>query len=231
MRRIVRALAKGALALLLTGSAVGAQELSEICPGAADGTGAIWGQVTDPEGMVLPGANVNATWQEDGEARSASVQVQLDGSYTMCYLPLGPEVTVQAMFANMAGPLTPLTLTEVFTQHDVAVTMGGGDSAGASDDRIWLCVNGGESTINIEFSRLVRCDPQWQPLERCPKAQELGRVSAQPVGAGSGMMREMIEGIVQQAERLGANAVVNVRSSRSSVEGEAVVIEVDPINC
>lgn len=232
MRRAALALIQGALAIFVTAGAVVGQELAEICPGAEDGTGAIWGALTDPDGMILPGASVNASWEADGTERKAAVQVGLDGSYTMCYVPLNTEVTVQPMFANVAGEAVSLTLTEIFTQHDFALSMTGASAGGGDeDDRIWMCVAGGQSTINIQNSRLLRCDPQWQPLERCPKAKELGRVTATSAGGGSGMMREMLETLVQEAKRLGANAIINVQGGRSSIQGEAVVIEVDPSRC
>jgi len=232
MRRAATALLQGALAVLVTGTALHGQELTEICPGAEDGTGALWGAVSDPDaGMVLPGATVNASWNAGGQEQSAEVQVGLDGSYTMCYLPLGTELTVQPMFATMAGETVMITLSEIFTQQDMALSMTGGNSGGDDgDDRIWMCFSGGDSTINIQNSVLIRCDAQWQVLERCPKT-EFGRITAQAVGAGTGMMREMLENLVASAKRLGANAVINLQAGQNSLMGEAVLIEVDPSTC
>lgn len=231
MRRTFRACLQSAIAGLFAVSSVAAQELEDICPGAEDGTGALWGAVMDSDAdMVLPGANVIAVWDDDGQERQAEVQVGLDGGYTMCYLPLETAITVHAAFATMAGAPVQVTMTEIFTQHDLSLSMTGAAAGDDGDDRLWMCVEGGQSTINIQNTRLIRCDPQWQPLERCPK-EELGRISAQPAGAGGGMMREMLEGVIQEATRLGANAVINVRSSRSSITGEAVRIDVDPSTC
>jgi len=55
-------------------------------------------------------------------------------------------------------------------------------------------------------------------------------------------MSEMIEQLVQEAKRIGANAVVNIQDSRgglsfggalhaTSITGEGVRIEVDPSTC
>ncbi|MDH3735263.1 MAG: YbjQ family protein, partial [Gemmatimonadota bacterium] len=203
----------------------------DICPGAEEGTGALWGGVTDSDAdMVLPGASVIASWDVDGETRRAEAQVGVDGAYTICYLPLELPITVHAAFATMEGVPIQVAMTEVFTRQDLSLSMSGSAAAEDDDDRLWLCVAGGQSTINIQNSRLIRCDPQWQPLERCPK-EELGGISVQPAGGGSGMMREMIEGVVQEAKRLGANAVINVQDSRTSITGEAVRIDVDPSTC
>lgn len=217
-----------------------AQTLEEICPGADEGTGALWGAVVDADGdMVLPGATVVVSWKSGNQDRTAEARVAMDGSYRVCHLPLETPISVYAMFATVEGESTALTMTEVFTRHDLAVAMTTG--VAGEDDRLWMCINGGESQINAQFSRLVRCDDSWQPLERCPKV-ELGRITVQPVGAGSGMLREMIEQLVQEANRIGANAVVNVQDNRggtsfgatlhlTSITAEGVRIEVDPSTC
>ena len=227
----------GALAVMALGGSIGtapamAQELQEICPGAQEGTAALWGAVMDSDAdMVLPGAKVIASWQQDGQTRTAETEVGLDGAYTMCYVPRNATVTMRAAFATMQGAPIEVTTAEIFTRQDLGLSMSGSvGGADDEDDRLWLCVAGGQSTINIQNSRLIRCDPQWQPLERCPK-EELGRIQVQPAGAGGGLMREMIEQVVQEAKRLGANAVINVRSNRASISGEAVKIEVDPSSC
>jgi len=233
MRRSLTALVPGIAFALLVASTVSAQELSEICPNAEDGTGAIWGLVSDPDaGMGLPGARVVASWTEDGKKKSADVETQLDGSYTLCYVPLGVDLTVQPMFATVSGTQVPMHLEEVFTRQDISFSMTGASSSGGGDDddRMWMCVAGGESTINIQNARLIRCDSSWKPLERCPK-EELGNVTASPTGDGSGVMREMLERLIQEARRLGANALINVKSSRRSIVADAVKIDVDPSTC
>lgn len=231
MRRLSKALVHGAIAGLFAASSAVGQELQEICPGAEEGTGALWGAVTDSDAdMVLPGANVMASWMEDGDERNAEVQVGLDGSYTMCYVPLETEISVHAQFATMAGAPVQVTLSEIFLQQDLSLSMTGSVGGGGDDDRLWLCIAGGQSQINIQNSRLIRCDPNWKPLEQCPKT-ELGQIQAQSTGAGSGMMREMLEKFVDEAKRVEANAVINPRFSRGSMSGEAVRIEVDPSTC
>ena len=231
MRRIYRALFQGAIAGLFAASGVVGQELQDICPGAQDGTGAIWGAVTDSDAdMVLPGANVIATWSEDGESKNAQVQVGLDGGYTMCYVPMGTEISVHAAFATMQSAPVQVSLSEIFLQQDLSLSMSGSTGGADGDERLWLCIAGGQSQINIQNTRLIRCDADWKPLETCPKT-ELGRISVQATGAGSGMMREMLEQIIQEAKRVKANAVVNPQFSRGTMTGEAVLIEVDPSGC
>lgn len=242
MRRWIPSLFFAAAAWLVAVPAASAQELEEICPGAAEGTGALWGAVMDTDGdMTLPGATVVATWSEGGETRTAEAQVAADGAYRMCGVPLQFPLSVQASFSSSASAPVAVTMTDVFTRQDLNLSLSGATAIDGSDKRIWVCVDGGESRFNLQFSRLVRCDRGWQPLEQCPKT-ELGRLTVQPVGAGSGMLREMAEQLVIEAKRLGANAIVNLRDSRGSTSlvgtthsnplvGEAVLIEVDPATC
>jgi hypothetical protein len=190
--------------------------------------------------MLLPGATVIASWTVQGRDRRAEVRTGLDGAYTMCHLPLETSVRVHASFGNIDGGTVAITLTDIFTRQDLGLSTSGA-AAVDNDDRLWFCVEGGQSVINMQFSRLVRCDEDWQPLENCPK-EELGLITVQPVGAGSGMLREMIEQLVLEAKRIGANAVVNVQDARggtsfgstqhaTSITAEGVLIEVDPSTC
>lgn len=241
MRRMAREMLLGAIVGLPVAPLASAQTLDQICPGAEDGTGALWGAVADTDAdLVLPGASVIASWNADGHEQHSEVQVGLDGVYKLCYLPLETAISVYASFATMSGAPAEVTMTAIFTRQDLSLSMSGA-GGGDGDDRLWLCVAGGQSVINNQYSRLVRCDDNWRPLEWCPK-EELGRISIQPVGAGSGVLREMLEQLVQQAKRLGANAVINAQDDRggtsfggaqhlTSISGEAVWIDVDPTTC
>jgi len=236
--RKARALLHSAIVGLLAASAASAQTLDQICPNAPAGIGALYGAVMDSDAEVtLPGATVVASWDAGGQEQRAEVGVGVEGFYAMC-LPLETGISVYASFAAESGAPLELTMTEVFTRQDLSLSLSGESGEG---DRLWLCVEGGESVINIRFSRLVRCDQNWKPLEQCPK-EELGQISVKPVGAGSGMLREMIEQVVKEAKRLGANAVINVHDGRggtsftgtqhaTSILGEAVRIDVDPSTC
>jgi len=244
MRRMGAGMSSGIIMALLIASGARAQTLEEICPGAAEGTGALWGAVTDSDtDTILPGASVTAAWGSDGTGRSTEVRAGLDGTYVICHLPLEAALSVHASFATASGPSLDVTMDEVFVRQDLSLSLTGESGGGADDgdSRLWLCASRGHSIINMQFSRLVRCDDDWQPLERCPK-DELGRISVQPVGAGSGMIRELVEQLVQEAKRLGANAVVNLRDGRggttltdiehlTSITAEAVRIDVDPTTC
>lgn len=240
MRPTIRAILFGVVVALLLPLRASAQTLQQICPGAPDGTGALWGQVIDIDAdLVLPGARVVASWSYDGEEQSSEVQVGAEGIYAMC-LPLETSMSVHASFASTAGSPLEVTMTEELTQQNLSLSMSKGLGR-FETERLWMCINGGESDINTQFSRLLRCDTNWQPLERCPKV-ELGRITVQPVGAGSGMLKEMIEQLVQEAKRIGANAVVNVANARggrsfggarrlTTITAEGVRIEVDPRTC
>lgn len=242
MRRWIPSLLIAAAAWLVAVPAASAQTLEEICPGAVEGTGALWGAVMDTDGdMTLPGATVVATWSEGGVTRTAEARVASDGAYRMCGVPLHLPLSVQASFSSSASVPVAVTMTGVFTRQDLNLSLSGAPGVAGPDERLWVCVDGGESEFNLRFSRLVRCDEGWQPLEQCPKI-ELGRLNVQPVGAGSGMLREMTEQLVIEAKRLGANAIVNLRDGRGSTSligtdhsntltGEAVLIEVDPSTC
>jgi len=240
MRNTAAVLLHGSIVGLFGAPSIAAQTLDQICPGALEGTGALWGVVGEVDAdMPLPGASVVALWSVDGQVQRYEVDAGENGIYAMC-LPLLTSFSVYASFAHASGEPFEVTMTESFTRQDFHLSLSTtGD--GGDDDRLWLCVNGGQSAINDQFSRLVRCDDNWHPLEQCPK-EELGRISVQPVGAGSGVMREMIEQLVREAKRIGANAVVNIEDSRggssfigtqhaTSITGEGVRIEVDPATC
>ena len=243
MKPVAKTLFLAALAVLLNSPAA-AQTLEEVCPGAEEGTGVLVGMLKDTDGdVMLPGASVLISWNAGAIERSARADVDTDGIYMMCHLPLETTVTVQPSFATMNGDPVQVAMNEVFVRQDLVMSLSG-EGSGAfddGDDRVWVCIQGGESDINRQFSRLVRCETAWQPLEQCPK-KELGTIYVQPVGAGSGMVRELVEQFVQEAKRLGANAVVNVTDGRGgtswigtthvpAMTGEAVQIDVDPMTC
>ena len=237
MRRTTRAMLPAAIVGLLVAPGASAQTLEQICPGAMEGIGALWGEVSDIDAeLVLPGARVVASWAFDGQEQRSEVQAGDDGMYVMC-VPLETDISVHASVATATGLPLEITMTETFTRQNLSLSMSIGDSG----ERLWLCIDGGQSMINTQFARLVRCDDNWQPLERCPKT-ELGRITVQPVGAGSGMLREMIEQLVREAKRIGANAVVYVQNGRggrsfggaqhlTAITAEGVRIEVDPTTC
>src|SRR5947208_9099794 len=79
MKRVLRDVACGSLAILLSSVLVHAQ---------AGSTAQISGTVKDPSGGVLPGADVTATQTETGVKRSAVTDT--GGSYTLTNLPIGP---------------------------------------------------------------------------------------------------------------------------------------------
>ena len=234
LKRLASGMAVGALALVFTGTAAVAQELNEVCPDSPDMTGALWGLVSDGDTqMGLPSATVIASWEKDGEEGQMEGQTALDGGYTLCYVPLGVEISVQPLFMGTGGAAATANLTEEITRLDLVFSLsavGGGD---ADDDRIWACLGADDNEFNLENSRLIRCDTDWQELERCPREGEHGVVQATITGAGSrrSVFREALEKVLADADRLGANALINWRWTRNSLSAEAVTIAVDPATC
>lgn len=215
--------------LLLTAATLRAQTVEEMCPNAKD-TGALLGVVSDVDAaMALPGATVRATWETDGTPGIGETQTGIDGGFTLCYLPIGTELTVQAMFATMTGQPVSITLAETITQQDIGFSLTGGATS-TDKGQVWACIGPPDSQMRVQLGSLVRCDPQWPPLDRCPK-QELERVSASAGSRGRGAMREMVDSLVDAAERLGANALVDIQGGRGSISALAVKIEVDPSTC
>ena len=247
MRRIGPGVAAGALALAGAAPAL-AQELNEVCPDSPDGTGALWGIVQDEEGeMGLPAAGVVVTWDADGDEGRTEGQTGFDGGYVLCYVPLETPLAVHPMFGNAPGSPTDVTLTDPITQLNLQFTLAGGGGDGG-DERIWACVGGTtDNQINLQNSRLIRCDPGWEGINRCPKETEHGQVQATMSGssvdaeaedadrirqmARSSEFREALEKVLADANRLGANALINWRLSRNSLTAEAVTISVSPETC
>lgn len=237
----------GALLLTLGATELSGQTLEEVCPNSEDGTGVLWGLVSDEDAeMGLPGATVVATWEKDGDAGRAEGQTALDGGYTICYIPLGVDLAIQPMLANLGGSITTAMLTEEITRVDLGFSLTGGDGTSqAGDDRMWACFGSGESQINLQNSRIIRCDSGWRGIDRCPKTAEFGQVQTTITGgsvsaddqertdqlARSPEFREALEKVVADAKRLGANALINWRQNRNSLSAEAVMIEVDPSTC
>ena len=232
MRRVAAGIFAGAGALALAGSAV-AQELDEVCPDSPDMTGALWGLVSDPDTqMGLPSATVVASWEQEGESGRMEGQTALDGGYTLCYVPLGVEISVQPLFMGTGGEPVTATLTEEITRLDLVLSLSGVGGGGDDDNRIWACFGGTtDNQINLQNSRLIRCDPGWQGIDRCPKDAEHGQIQAQIAGAGIGQFREALERLVSDARRVGANALINWRRRGISYIAEAVTISVDPATC
>ena len=249
LKRIGCGIAAGAFALAGAASAATAQELSEVCPDSPEGTGALWGVVMDEDGeMGLPGASVLVTWDADGEEGRTEGQTGFDGGYVLCYVPLEAELAVQPTFGNTGGSVSTVSLTDPITRVDLVYSLVGTGGGGGGDDRIWACFAGTtDNQINLQNSRLIRCDPGWEGLDRCRKETEHGQVQATISGssvsadttaavrerqlARSSEFREALEKILADAERLGANALINWRLSRNSLTAEAVTIAVAPETC
>ena len=219
-----------------------AQDLADVCPGAEEGTGALWGILTDADSqMALPGATVAAGWTRDGEPGRAEVATGLDGSFTLCHVPLGTELSVLGMIGDVRGRPVSLVLTDPLTRRDVRVSLTG---AGAGDEKLLACYGRPDSRQSQELTNFVRCEPNWRGLENCPR-EDLGRVSATRTltvarggapgpDAPGAPLRDMpfwLEKLIDDARELGANALVDLRGSGDLVSAQAARIEVDPANC
>lgn len=101
-----------------------AQELAELCPDPGAEEAALFGLVQDSEsGMVLPGAEVTASWVWEGERKRALAQVGFDGGFTLCGLPIEVEFSVRAIFANRRGPAATLVMNGPIGQYDLVVSL------------------------------------------------------------------------------------------------------------
>ena len=255
MRRFGATLLGGVSALALAASAVSAQQLDEVCPAAQPGTGALWGLVSDADaGIGLPGATVVATWENDGDAVRAERQTALDGGYVLCHVPIGVEVAVQPIVADLGGAVVVATLTDDFLRVDLGFSL---TDAGA-DDRLWACPDFRvDPDGRMRGLGLLRCDSDWGELQACPREEEHGeveaalplvsrvmRVSAAEIaalqsggrrldgGAGSvAGLREAIGKLVADAKRLSANALINWDRQGATLMANAVTITVDPSTC
>jgi len=215
------------LALLAaTASVVTAQALADVCPGADAETGGLVGSVADDmSGVVMPGASVSAEWTADGQPVRADVQSGFDGTYALCHLPMGVEMTVVAFFGDLTGSPVVVTLTDPVARQDLTLSLagGGGDDSG---DRLIMCPD-------LDMPRLLNCSPSWPDLQKCPR-EEHGQVRATRTGVGGDWLRELIEDLIVEVERQGGNAVLNAvfnQSRSGGISGLAVTIDVDPATC
>jgi hypothetical protein len=108
-------------------AALRGQALEDFCPdGDASSEAAVIGIVTDTEnGMILPGAEVTATWTVEGTRRRATVQTGIDGVYTICGLPRGLDMQVRALLGDRGGQPAQFNTTTVLQQRDLDVSLTG----------------------------------------------------------------------------------------------------------
>lgn len=257
MRRFEAALLAGMTVLTLAPAGAVAQQLAEVCPDAQPGTGALWGLVSDADaGIGLPGATVVATWENDGETVRAEGQTALDGGYVLCHVPVGVEMSVQPVVAAVGGTVVVATLTEDFLRVDLGFSLV--EAGSDSEDRLWACPDFRvDPDGRMRGLGLLRCDSDWKELDACPREEERGDVEADmPLvsrvmavspaevaalqsgrrrldgGAGSvSGLREAVSTMVDEAKRLGANALVDWEREGATLRAKAVTITVDPSTC
>lgn len=101
-----------------------AQELTELCPGATDASSAVVGVVQDADsGMILPGAEVWATWTADGEPGRTTASVAMDGTFTLCGVPRGAAVSLRAVVAGRGGEAVELALGDPVVRQDLDLSL------------------------------------------------------------------------------------------------------------
>jgi len=178
----------------------GAQEVADVCEGAAAGDAAIVGVVREGDSrMVLPGATVVASWENDGPRQQTTVQSGLDGSYVVCGLRPGLAVRLTASFTTLESEAKVVELDEGVTEADLALSLAMSSSAG-TDRRLVMCPD-------FEFPHLIDCEP-GQYLERC-EHEKMGRVETGRAGAAVDS-QETVEQFIYEVKRLGGDAVIDV---------------------
>ena len=118
------------------------------------GTASITGTVTDPTGLVVAGAAVEASNVETGAVYSAESTAA--GNYTVSNLPVGTyNLTVKVMgFKTYAHPKLALAATQVL-REDVALQVGAASEAvTVSAEATLLKTETGEQSHNITLEQL-----------------------------------------------------------------------------
>lgn len=211
------------------------QELTELCPDASPPSAAVWGFVHDLETeVVIPMAMLDVRWAVDGQDHEAYRQAGVDGGYVLCSLPREVDISVQASLAGISDSAVTLTLTEEITWRDFTIAL---QTGGVPDTPLMVCTSvlGAPDQLESSFPHLIRCRPGWPDLELCPRI-ELGPVDGDRTGVGIDV-KEQIERFVEEARRLGANAIIRVQPQRGAggndggIEGLAVRIPADPTIC
>ncbi len=108
-------------------AALRGQTLTDFCPeGDADIEAAVVGIVSDSEsGMILPGAEVVASWVADGIRQRATARTDLEGVYIICGLPQELDMQVRATLGARRGTPVPFTTDVTLQQHDLALSLAG----------------------------------------------------------------------------------------------------------
>lgn len=104
-----------------------AQVLTDFCPEADESSeAAIVGIVSDAESeMILPGAEVVASWVADGVRQRSETQTGIDGVYTICGLPQGMDMQVRASLGVHRGEPVPFSTETTLQQFDLALSLTG----------------------------------------------------------------------------------------------------------
>jgi hypothetical protein len=74
-------------------------------------------------GMILPGAEVTASWVVEGTRRRATAEVAVDGTFTLCGLPRDMELALRVGFANKRSPMVSLTLDAPVGRQDLTISL------------------------------------------------------------------------------------------------------------
>lgn len=218
MVRMSRFAAVSLLALALargSASPAAGQAVPDVCEGAGADDAAVVGVVREGDAdMVLPGATIVASWEDDGPRQETRVESRLDGSYALCGLRPGLSVTLLATFSTLESEPTVVELGEGVTRADLSLSLA---MAASSDRRLIMCPD-------FEYPHLIDCEP-GQYLDRC-EHEKLGRVETGRAGAAVDS-QETVEQFIYEVKRLGGDAVIHVNVQRRygglwRIEGMAV---------
>lgn len=164
---------------LAVGTPAIAQDLSEVCPGAEDDTGALLGVLFDADSEVaLPGATVVARWTIDGAEGRAETGTSIDGSFTLCQVPLETEITLLGMIGTVPGQAVAITLTDPVTRQDVAISLAG--SMGGGGEKMLACLGPPDSEFRLRVGEFVHCDPGGRDWSAAPGRSWAGSASPSP---------------------------------------------------
>lgn len=95
-----------------------------VAPITEDGSGVLVGTVRDPDGELIPGAEVEVTWDEvrrgaaglSQQTRRASVSVREDGTFTVCGAPADEALSVRASADGLRGEPTVVHFEDIELQ-------------------------------------------------------------------------------------------------------------------
>ncbi|MCG8467834.1 MAG: hypothetical protein MJB57_06425 [Gemmatimonadetes bacterium] len=171
--------------------------------------------------MPVFGAAVTASWESDGEPRSAEYMVPDDGVYLICGVPVGARVTLTANFSGRESEPTEIRLDERAKRQDLIVYLSGTNRS----DNAPLIIGPDNSgrCADLQAPRLVQC----YLIDEC-RYERVSGIRARKVGSGSDN-RELVETFVRNARQKDVDAVRDVRAQYEQRGLEIVLVMIEGI--